>query len=101
MNKLFNIFIILCGLLFTASLYAQNHEDKQSVVNAVKMKELDIKRAALIKQIAIEDKNRNKQEYGVSPERMEIINTKQDSICLELRSKLVAIELEIKELSKK
>ena len=52
----------------------------------------------LKKQIAIEDGKRNQVMNGVNFEIQEAMNDKQDSICLDLRSQLVAVELELKEL---
>ena len=54
--------------------------------------------AALQKQITVEDKKRNAVIEGVSPETLEKRNERQDSICLELRSELTDVEIELKEL---
>ena len=56
------------------------------------------RKAELKKRIATEDKKRNTVIEGVSPETLEKIIERQDSICLELRSELTAVELELKEL---
>lgn len=69
-----------------------------SIVSAIKIKNLKNRKTALQKQIAVEDKKRNAVIEGVSPETLERRNERQDSICLELRSELVSIELELKEL---
>lgn len=69
-----------------------------STVNALKIKNLNIRKADLQNQIKIEDKKRNRTIEGVEPETMEAINDKQDSICLALRSELTDIQLEINEL---
>lgn len=69
-----------------------------STVNALKIKNLNIRKADLQKQIKIEDKKRNRTIEGVEPETMEAINDKQDSICLALRSELTDIQLELNEL---
>ena len=66
--------------------------------NALKIKNLNIRKADLQKQIKMEDKKRNRAIDGVDPETMEAINDKQDSICLALRSELSDIQLELNEL---
>ena len=66
--------------------------------NTVKIKDLTAKRDSLKKQITIEDAKRGKVINGVTPETLESLNEKQDSICLDLRSRLVSVELQIKEL---
>ncbi len=73
-------------------------EKKDQITNAVKLKELTLKKEKLEAQITEEDKKRNKQVNGVSYDVQEQMNDQQDFVCLELRSKLVSIEMEIKEL---
>ena len=86
-------------LLYSAECNAQvQASQNDSTVNAIKIKNLKNRKAALQKQIATEDKNRNVVIEGVSPETLEKRNERQDSICLELRSELTAVELELKEL---
>lgn len=86
-------------LLFSIECNAQGHTSQNdSTVNAIKIKNLKNQKVALQKQIAAEDKKRNAVIEGVSPETLEKRNERQDSICLELRSRLTAIELELKEL---
>lgn len=60
---------------------------------------LQKKKERLQEEIAQQDAKRNRQISGVTPETLEKINDRQDSICLALRSQLVDIDLEIKELS--
>lgn len=74
----------------------ENQQD--STLIALKIKELNTRKEALAKQIKAEDAKRNRAVQGVSPETQERIDDKQDSICLALRSQLVAINLELKEL---
>lgn len=90
----------LCAMaLICASAYAQNDsQNKDDAVQAIKVKELNARKANLQKQIKIEDQKRNQTLNGVTAETQEILNEKQDSICLELRSQLVSVELELKEL---
>ena len=85
--------------LFSVECNAQGQTSQNdSTVNAVKIKNLKNRKAVLQKQIAVEDKKRNVVIEGVSPETLEKKNDMQDSICLELRSELTDIELELKEL---
>ena len=86
-------------LLFSIECNAQDQTSQNdSTVNAIKIKNLKNRKVALQKQIATEDKERNAVIEGVSPETLEKRNERQDSICLELRSELTAVELELKEL---
>lgn len=86
-------------LLFSFQGYAQSHASQNdSTVNAIKINNLKNRKAALQKQIAAEDKKRNEVIEGVSPETLERRNERQDSICLELRSELTSVDLELKEL---
>ncbi len=100
---------ILGILLIGAAALAQNtqgtvparntQENQQdSTLIALKIKELNTRKDALAKQIKAEDAKRNRAVQGVSPETQERIDDKQDSICLALRSQLVAVNLELKEL---
>ena len=66
---------------------------------ALRTKELNQRKSELQQQIAIEDAKRNRQINGVSPETQERLNDRQDSVCLELRSQLVAVNLELRELA--
>ena len=79
---------------------AQDIQDarQDSTLIALKIKELNARKEALAKQIKAEDAKRNRAVHGVSPETQEILDDKQDSICLALRSQLVAVNLELKEL---
>lgn len=77
--------------------YAQNLSVANSV-QALKIKELTVRRDNLQKQIKIEDSKRNQIIRGISLEAQEQMNERQDSICLALRSQLVAVDLELKEL---
>lgn len=86
-------------LLLSIECNAQGQTSQNdSTVNAIKIKNLKNRKVALQKQIATEDKKRNAVIEGVSPEVLEKRNERQDSICLELRSELTAVELELKEL---
>lgn len=86
-------------LLFCIAGYAQNHiSQNDSTVNAIKIKNLKNRKAVLQRSIEAEDKKRNAVIDGVLPETLEKRNAKQDSICLELRSELTSVGLELKEL---
>lgn len=74
----------------------ENQQD--STLIALKIKELNTRKETLAKQIKAEDAKRYRAVQGVSPETQERIDDKQDSICLALRSQLVAVNLELKEL---
>ena len=96
--KTYRLLIILVMAMFCVYISAQKKvTPNDSVMNVVKIKLLTEKKTKLKRQIAIEDAKRNEVVNGVTPEIQEVLNDKQDSICLELRSQLVAVELELKE----
>lgn len=70
-----------------------------SIAANLKLNGLRSKRDKLQKEIKIQDAKRNIQTNGVTPETLEEMNDRQDSVCLALRSKLVDVILEIKENS--
>ncbi len=70
-----------------------------SITTAIRLNALNTQRKALQDSIKVADAARNATINGVSPETMEQINDRQDSLCLDLRSRLVAIELEIEEIT--
>ena len=70
-----------------------------SIATALRLNTLQSKKESLQKEIKVQDAKRNKQISGVSAETLEEMNNKQDSLCLALRSELVDVILEIKELS--
>lgn len=75
-------------------------EQNDSVANVARMKMLQTKRDSLSLLIKQEDAKRNRQLNGVSEEVLEQMNDRQDSLCLDLRSQLVDVQLEIWERSK-
>lgn len=95
--RVFLLALILA--IFATTLFARDNK-ATDIIKALKINELKIKRDNLKDQIANEDKKRNAFDLDIKPERQEDLNKQQDSVCLELRSKLTAIELEINELSK-
>ncbi len=100
MKRLYFIAVMTIGMMFFSleSNAQSNTSQNDSTVNAIKIKNLKNRKATLQKQIAAEDKKRNAVLEGVSPETLEKRNERQDSICLELRSELTSVELELKEL---
>ncbi len=86
-------------MLIATQVYAQNRSPlDQNSINAIKIEELTRKRAALIQQIEKEEAKRGREIADSTYIYMEMVNQRQDSICLELRSQLVAIELQIEEI---
>lgn len=86
-------------MLFSMPAFAQeDNMVNDTIVKLVKIKELKLKKENLIKQIKIEDAKRDMSINGVTFETQERLNDRQDSICLDLRSQLVSVELQIKEL---
>lgn len=95
--------LIMCcimGRLHATSLSSQNSKINNDTVSAIRLKALTTKEAKLQKQIQEQDKKRNTTFNSVSLETIEKINNKQDSICLDLRSRLVSVQLEITELKR-
>lgn len=96
-------FIMLAGALLLASLSfsasGQDDETKiDSSVKAFRISELNKLKKSLQEQIAEAESNRNQTAEGVLPETQELLNERQDSVCLVLISRLVSVELELKEL---
>lgn len=90
------LFILFCSVIGLANASAQTKADTVKV--QIKIKELEQTEATLKKRIETEDKKRNRNIKGVSETSMDEINQRQDSVCLDLRSRLVDIQLQIKEL---
>lgn len=83
----------------SAQTIAQTSAKNDTIATTLRLKTLHDKKESLQKEIQIQDSRRNKQIPGVAAETLEEMNDKQDSLCLELRSQLVDVTLEIKELS--
>lgn len=102
MANMENMKIWAVGLMVMAAAtgWAQDNKTQagDSIVDALKVRELNIRKQKLQQRIAVEDKKRNQVVDGVTPETLEQINDRQDSICLDLRSQLVAVELELEEV---
>lgn len=97
--------IILLGVLSAMSLsmsqeiHSQATERNDSIATAIRLNSLQNKRESLQREIKAQDAKRDKQIVGVSAATLEEMNDRQDSLCLSLRSELVDVILEIKELS--
>ncbi len=87
---------VMSSLLLSVSV-GVSADDRESIIAAIKVKELTLRKEALEKQIASEDSKRNQTIAGVSLQTQELLNDRQDSVCLALRSQLVSLELELKE----
>lgn len=99
-TKIFTGLILAIIAVFgSINASAQEKTSADSTATVIKLRALNQKKEGLTKRIATEDKKRNQTIDGVSPISMEQINLAQDSICLELRSELVSVDLEIKELT--
>lgn len=83
----------------TYSFAQEPQASDTKAVSSPALSSLQKKRERLQKEISEQDAKRNQQISGVTPETLEKINDRQDSICLALRSQLVETDLEIKEHS--
>lgn len=90
--------IMIGGLAIPHTAYAQAKNRQDSTLIAIRLYELNERKADIQKKIQVEDSKRNQSIEGVSYETQEKLNFTQDSICMELRSQLTDIELEIGEL---
>ena len=91
--------LFFCGGIGIINAVPQRIEQKDdSTMNAIKIMNLNARKTSLQKQIELEDKKRNRVIEGVDPENMELINDRQDSLCLALRSQLTDVQLELNEL---
>ena len=99
MKRSIIIFMIaMMAIIYVPEIFSLSQlENNDSISTTLKLQALQGKRDSLQKKIKEEDSKRNQQIPGVSPERMEEMNDRQDSICLALRSELIDVLLEIKE----
>lgn len=93
------LMLVLQALSVAMPVQAQNKKSSDRDSSEV-VRKLDAKKADLSRQIAEEDRKRDQQIEGVSWENMKEINMRQDSVCLQLRSDLNDVELELKELKR-
>lgn len=91
--------LALVGTLLPSMGLAQEKAAPDSAVIAVKMKNLETQITALDRQIKTEDAKRDQTILGVSAEQLEVMNNRQDSVCLALRSQKTDKQLELKELA--
>ena len=93
--------LLLVMAAFTGSdLFAQNTPSRNdSIAATLRLHGLKARREKLQQEIMVQDAKRNKQVAGVAPETLEEMNDRQDSVCLALRSQLLEVILEIKEVS--
>lgn len=99
-QNIFLIVAIVIASFISNDMSAQTTPTRNdSIATTLRLKGLRDKREKLQNEIKVQDANRNKQMAGVTPETLEEMNDRQDSICLALRSELVDVMLEIKELS--
>ena len=95
------VIIFVCILLLSVTAFSQNDNAvivNDTLTNDMRIEELKTQKNILMDQIKIEDAKRNMFADSLSFEQMEMINNRQDSICLDLRSKLTYINLELREL---
>lgn len=92
------IFAVVFAMLLAAPIVAQSDKQGDSDLRSVvKIKELNQRKAELQRELTVAESKRNMDRNGVAYDTQERLNIRQDSICLELRSELVEIELELKE----
>lgn len=93
--------LLLVMAAFTGSdLFAQNTPSRNdSIAATLRLHGLKARREKLQQEIKVQDAKRNKQVAGVAPETLEEMNDRQDSVCQSLRSQLLEVILEIKEVS--
>jgi Na+-translocating ferredoxin:NAD+ oxidoreductase RnfG subunit len=89
---------VLVALTITASAQTATTVN-DTITNAIKVSQLIQRKAKIRQLLKVEDSKRNQTYNGVAPETQESLNDRQDSICLELRSQMVEVELELKEVN--
>ena len=61
---------------------------------------LDVKKAFLEKELKQTESDNSHLQYGVSPDRIEMMQRANDSVCLELKSQLLTVNIELEEIRK-
>lgn len=98
MKNINKIFAVLMVMLVSFPAIAQfDNQGGQETSSTAKIKELNQRKAELERELAIAESKRNMSESGVAYDTQELLNIRQDSICLELRSELLEVELALKE----
>lgn len=100
MKKRIALMTCIFALMAVAPVHTMAQKDANETMTIVRKNSLESKKAELEKRIAAEDRKREQHLEGVSRKNMEILNLRQDSICLQLRSELTDVELELKELER-
>lgn len=90
-------YIGLFLMLFAGCLIGQTSDDSAI---AVQLKLLKNRMISLQKELDEEMSKRDIRVNGVTPQALEEMNDRQDSICLDIKSRLVVVQLEIEELKK-
>ena len=97
--KILNVCIANLLALSVLPAYSQDVRTAKDPTSAsIKIEELKREKNMLENQIVTEDAKRNQSIAGVAPQTLERLNDKQDSLCLEIRSRLLSVELELSEL---
>lgn len=91
--------IVAVTLSASQGISSQSVERDDSITTALRLNSLQNKKESLQREIRVQDAKRDKQIAGVSAATLEEMNDRQDSLCLSLRSELVDVILEIKELT--
>lgn len=100
MKKLIVLFaVVAISLSMAQEISAQTIAKNDSIAIALRLNSLQNKKESFQREIKVQDSKRDRQISGVSAETLEKMNDKQDSLCLTLRSELVDVILEIKEIS--
>ena len=61
---------------------------------------LEVKKAFLEKELKQAESDNSHLQYGVSPDRIEMMQRANDSVCLELKSQLLTVNIELEEIRK-
>ena len=98
-----NILVIAVFMCLSVMTMAQSKE--QSLVNdsteLVKRKQtLELKKAAFEKELQKVQDDKSYMQYGVAPDKMELLQIANDSTRLELKSKILEVDIELKEVNR-
>lgn len=94
------LFMFVLQVLIAATPVQAQKTNNSGQDSSEVVRRLNARKTELTKQIAAEDRKRDQHLEGVSWEKMKEINVRQDSVCLQLRSDLNDVDLELKELRK-
>ena len=87
------------------SVMTMAQSKEQSPVNdsteLVKRKQtLELKKAAFEKELQKVQDDKSYMQYGVAPDKMELLQIANDSTHLELKSKILEVDIELKEVNR-